>query len=246
MEDTHKLTWYLIIANVAIFLLVFSLPESSNEWVFETFSFSYETSYQVWRWVTSLFLHASASHLFFNMLGLFFFGKILEDEVNRQWFLAVFFISGFLGNFVFMTTSVGAVVGASGAVFGVMGAAMLLNPVKRIHLYVFPLPLGIIAITFAVFETMVVFFQPDLATGNVANIAHLGGMLTGAIFAYFHDFKRAVKGTGVLIVCILILIVLAPIFVLISGIGTFILGFVDAAFGLVLYGLADLIGMLWV
>ena len=180
-ERIHKMTWYLISANVIIFLLVFSFPEPTREWVFATFSFSSATMFQLWRWFTSLFLHASASHLFFNMLGLFFFGKILEEELSekREWFPAIYFISGLLGNFVFMFTSIDPVVGASGAVFGIMGAIMLLNPVKKIHLYLFPLPLGIIAITFAIFETMVVYFQPDLAPSNVANIAHVAGLITG-------------------------------------------------------------------
>ena len=76
----HKITWSLIAANVIIFLLVFSFPEPTKDWVFQTFSFSGETMLQLWRWFTSLFLHAGASHLFFNMLGLFFFGKILEEK----------------------------------------------------------------------------------------------------------------------------------------------------------------------
>jgi membrane associated rhomboid family serine protease len=247
MEE-HKITWSLIIANVAVFLLVFSFPESLREWIFLTFSFSQGTAFEVWRWFTSIFLHASASHLFFNMLGLFFFGKILEKELseNKEWFMAIYFVSAFLGNFVYMFTESAPVVGASGAVFGIMGAVMLLNPVKRIHMYLFPLPLGVVAITFAIFETMVVYFQPDMAMGNVAHIAHVAGLITGATFAYFYKPKRAAKGTFVLFICLLLLIFLAPLFTLVSSIGSFFLEVMDAIFGFVLYGLAGLIGLLWV
>ena len=246
MEE-HKITWSLIIANVVVFLLVFSFPEETMEWIFQTFSFSQGTMFEPWRWITSIFLHASASHLFFNMIGLFFFGKILEKELTekKEWFMAIYFVSAFLGNFVYMFTESSPVVGASGAVFGVMGAVMLLNPVKRIHMYLFPLPLGVVAITFAIFETMVVYFQPEMAAGNVAHIAHVAGLMTGAIFAYFYKPKRAVKGTFVLFICILLIIFLSPFFILISSIGSFFLEVLDAVFGFVLYGVAGLIGLLW-
>jgi membrane associated rhomboid family serine protease len=245
--EEHPLTWSLIILNTLAFILVFSLP--SPEAAFGLFSFSWATKLELWRWFTSLFLHVSASHLFFNMLGLFFFGKVLEKEVSRQWFLSVYFISGLLGSLVYMFTNAMPVVGASGCVFGVMGAAMLLNPIKRIHLYIFPLPLGVVAIAFVIFETMAVYFQPEQfaeLTQNVANIAHLGGVMTGGLFAMFYNLKRSMKGMLVLGVCVILLIVLAPIFALIAGIASLILGVIDFILGIALYGLAYLVSFLWV
>jgi membrane associated rhomboid family serine protease len=244
--EEHPLTWGLLIANVLIFILVFSLP--NIEAVFNSLSFSWETKFQIWRWFTSLFMHVSASHLFFNMLGLFFFGKVLEKEVNGQWFLAVYFISGLIGNFVYMFTDMNPVVGASGCVFGIMGAAMLLNPIKRIHLYIFPLPLGVVAIAFVIFETLAVYFRPEQfaeLTQNVANVAHLGGVMTGGMFALFNNFKRSMKGMLVLGISVVLLIILAPIFALIAGIAAFILGIVDLVVGFVLYGLANILSQLW-
>ena len=208
------------------------------------FSFSSGTGLEIWRWITSMFLHVSASHLFFNMIGLYFFGKVLEKELDNQWFIAVYFVSGLIGTFIFMFTSAAPVVGASGAVFGVMGAAMLLNPIKRIHIYLFPLPLSIIAITFIIVETFVVFFQPD-EFSNVANVAHVAGMLTGSVFAFFNDPKRAGKGVLVLIISLLLLIFLAPFFTIITGVGGFVLGIIDWVIGIVLYNVAGLLGFLW-
>ncbi len=240
----HTITWTLIFANVIIFILVFSMPEPMRDWVFQSFSFSGPASLEVWRWFTSLFLHASASHLFFNMLGLYFFGKILEEDAERQWFLSAYFIAGLIGSFVFMLTSAAPVVGASGCVFGVMGAAMLLNPVKRIRLYLFPLPLGLIAIIFLVFETLVVYFQPQEFSG-VANIAHIGGVITGGVFAFFYDWRRATKGLLVLSVCIVLLVVLFPVFGLITGIGGLVLGVIEAIVGFFLYGIAGALSFVW-
>ncbi len=240
-----KVTNYLIILNTLIFILVFSFPKEVQTWVFETLSFSGPASIEVWRWITSLFLHVSASHLFFNMLGLYFFGKILEKDVKREWFISIYFVSGLLGNFIFMLTNPNFVVGASGAVFGIMGAAMLLNPVKKIHMYVIPLPLGIIAIMFVIFESLVIYFQPK-EFANVANISHIGGILTGSVFALFFDAKRALKGALALGVCVVLLIILAPVFAIITGIGGFILNIIESLVGFFLYGAAKMLSFIWI
>jgi len=243
-KKNNKFTWYLIIANIAVFLLVFSMPEALRDSVFGTFSFSFSNIAEVWRWFTSLFLHVSASHLFFNMLGLYFFGKILENEVPKNWFLSVYFIGGLLGNFAFGVTDSGLVAGASGCVFAVMGAAMLLNPVRKTHMYVIPLPLGIVAIIFIIAEVFVAYFEPAL--GNIAHVAHLAGLLTGGVFAFFHDWKRSIKGGIVLGICVLLLIFMGPIFGLITGIGALVLAVIDMVIGFVLYNLAAILSFIWV
>ncbi len=240
-----RITWTLIGLNLLVFLLVFSMPQSGQEAAFQALSFSQGTVLEIWRWITSLFLHASASHIFFNMLGLYFFGRILEDEVNPQWFLGVYFVSGLLGNFVFMLTSAAPVVGASGAMFGIMGAAMLLNPLRKVYLYVLPLPLGIVAVTFVIFESLVVYFQPQ-EFSQVANIAHIAGILVGSVFALFYDTRKALKGMLVLVICVLLLIFLGPMFSLIATIGGFILGVIEQVVGFFLYNLAGLLSFLWV
>ncbi len=241
-----RLTWTLIVINVVVFLLVFSLPSELFDLVFELFSFSWEGKFDIWRWFTSMFLHASASHLFFNMLGLYFFGKILEEEeMSAKLFLSIYLISGLVGSFVFMLISPFPVVGASGAVFGLLGTAMLLNPVKRIHFYMFPLPLGIIAVAFLVFETLVVYFQPE-EFSNIANVAHIGGLLMGSVFAFLYEPKKAIVGVLVLAVCVALLVLLGPIFSLMTGLGSLFLQVVDAVIGFFLYGTARLIGNFWV
>ena len=63
--EEHPLTWGLILINVLVFIVVFSRPDM--EAIFGVLSFSWATKLELWRWFTSLFLHVSASHLFFNM-----------------------------------------------------------------------------------------------------------------------------------------------------------------------------------
>ncbi len=242
MEE-HPITWSLIIANTLIFILVFSMPETMRDSVFLSYSFSIETLHEFWRLFTSLFLHADAAHLFFNMLGLYFFGKCLEETIEPGWYLAIYFMSGFLGEVAFMMTSPLPVIGASGCIFGVMGAAMLLNPVKRIHFYIFPLPLGMVALLFVFMETFVIYFQRDF--GNIAHYAHIGGLITGSLFAFFYDFKTSMKGIFVLIACIFLLIFLGSIIGLITGTGTIILSILNLIIGAVLYTVAGMLSFLW-
>jgi membrane associated rhomboid family serine protease len=239
-----RLTWVLILTNVIVFEFVFSMPEELMKQSFDLLAFSSPYFFQIWRLFTSLFLHASASHLFFNMLGLYFFGKILEEEVKPKRFLLIYFLSGIAGNLVYGFTSANPVVGASGCVFGLMGFAMLMKPKKMINFYVFPLPLGVIAILYAVVETLLVYFG-EFASG-VAHVAHVAGLVVGVLFAFRADKKRAGKGLLWLIAFFAILVLLGPILGLIIGMGNLILGAFDFVVGFVLYGLAKLIGLvLW-
>jgi membrane associated rhomboid family serine protease len=240
-----RLTNYLILANVIIFIIVFSFPEEFMSQAFSLLSYSGLEIVQAWRWITSLFLHASATHLFFNMLGLYFFGKALEKEVRPRTWIMIYFLSGIAGNVIFGFTSASAVVGASGCIFGLMGAAMLMKPKEWIKIFVIPLPLGIVAVFYAIVSTMLVFFNPIIAVDNVAHIAHLTGLLVGAGIIFFYHTKKAMKNTLWLVLFIVLLIVLAPLFGIIFGIGNFILSIVDAVIGFFLYGLAFLLSLIW-
>jgi len=239
-----RLTWILILLNIIVFELVFSMPEDLMQATFDLLAFSSPYFFQIWRWFTSLFLHASASHLFFNMLGLYFFGRVLEEELKPKRFVLIYFLSGIAGSLAYGITSANPVVGASGCIFGLMGFAMLTKPKKMINLYIFPLPLGVIAIIYAVIETMLVYFG-EMVSG-VAHIAHVAGMFVGVLFAFWIDPKRAGKGLLWLILFIAVIIILGPIFGFIIGIGNLFLGAIDFVVGIFLYGLAKLLGLiLW-
>jgi len=239
----NVLTWTLIVLNFLIFLAVFSAPEAVRTGLFERFSLSQGTALQLWRWISSMFLHASATHLFFNMIGLYFFGRILENEVKPQWFLSIYFASGFLGSLAFILTSTVPVVGASAAIFGLMGAVMLLKPLEKVYVFLFPLPLGIVAALYIITESFVAYYQPGF--GNVAHIAHLGGIATGALFAFIKNPGKAAKGMLMLGLLVAVVIILYPVFGLLAGLGQYILGIIDNVVGFFLYGAASLLGFFW-
>ncbi len=168
----------------------------------------------------------------------------MEEGTSKARLLAIYFVAGLLGNVAFMLTDAGSVVGASGCVFGLLGAAMLLNPSKTVSIYVIPLPLGVVAALFIVIETLMASAGATAVTG-VAHVAHLAGVVTGAVFALFIDPKKSAKGLVVLALCMCLLIILGPLFELATGIGSFILEIIDAVVGFVLYGIARLLSLVW-
>lgn len=239
-----RTTSLLILANVLVFEIIFSMPQGLFDSAFQTFAFSSAYIIEIWRPVTSLFIHASASHLFFNMLGLYFFGRVVEDRLNERKMLLIYFLSGIAGNIAFGITSTGFAVGASGCVFGLMGFAMFTKPREIINLYVFPLPLGVISVLYAVVETMLVYYGQ--AMSGVAHIAHVGGLVAGILFAFREHPGIAGRSLAWLLLFLVIIVALGPVFGLIIGFGNLVLGAIDYVVGMVLYGLANVIGLfLW-
>jgi len=140
-----------------------------------------------WTIVTNLFVHGGFTHLLFNMLGLFFLGRMLITLIGSNKFLLVYFIGGILANFLFLLlelSSVIPVVGASGAVYAIAGALVILVPNTRVALWgIIPMPLWVFVVVFLVLLSL-----PPFVGTNVAWQAHLGGLLAGLITGYF--FKR--------------------------------------------------------
>lgn len=134
--------------------------------------------------VTSIFLHGDISHLFFNMLALFFFGTYLERMVHHEIFVFIFLVSGVVGNLGYLVTASNPFVpaiGASGAIYGIMGALAVMAPFLIVLVYgMMPLPL-IVAAAFWVLLDFAGLFTPS----GVAHGAHLGGIFIGAIIGLF-------------------------------------------------------------
>ncbi len=240
-----SLTNALIAINIAVFLLVFSMPAEMMESAFSMLSFTSSMLLEPWRIITSMFLHASASHLFFNMLGLYFFGRVVEKEFGGRNFAAMYFISGAAGSLAFGLTSAMEAVGASGCIFGLMGAAMLAKPKEWVRIFVFPLPMGIVAILYIVTQAALAVIP--LGDSGIAYVAHIGGMIAGALIAFRLKPKDSIKGVMWLVALLLLLILLWPVISIAVAIGQAILSVVDLILGFAIYGVAKLLlSWIWV
>jgi membrane associated rhomboid family serine protease len=170
--------------NVAVFVLESLLPGRGQAWVDAVFGLSQRgiSHGMVWQFVTHQFVHGSLFHLLVNMLGLWFAGRVLENLLGPGRFVLFYLTCGVAGGVLQLLLSPGPVlIGASGAVCGVVAAFSALYPEMQITaLLFFVLPirmrgkwLGRIIVIASVFL---------LATGlggNIGNAAHLGGALAG-------------------------------------------------------------------
>lgn len=130
------------------------------------------TATQPWRIVTSIFVHLSIIHILFNMYSLYIFGPTLERMLGRWRFAALFLLAGIGGSIAVMYIAPGTVVaGASGAIFGLLGAFFVIqrhlggNNVQLLIVLALNLAIG--------------FIVP-----NIAWQAHLGGLIVGALVAF--------------------------------------------------------------
>lgn len=136
-----------------------------------------------WRIITSMFLHGDLGHLFLNMFALFLFGKALERKIGPERFILLFFVSGIFGDigYTLLTDSPSTcALGASGAVYGIIGALVYMSPKLPVYFYGMPLPMIIAGPLYAVFE----LFALGNADG-VAHSAHLFGFLGGLALVLF-------------------------------------------------------------
>lgn len=128
-----------------------------------------------YRLLTSIFLHGSFLHLGYNMIALALFGLVLESIAGWKRFMVVFFAAGAAASMVsafFYPYSLGA----SGAVFGVIGALVVLRPRMTAFALGVPMPLIAAAAVWLFLDLAGVFFPSD-----VANMAHIAGLASGIL-----------------------------------------------------------------
>ena len=129
-----------------------------------------------WTLITAVFLHSNLVHLLYNLFGLALFGIILEDIIGTRKFLKLFFIAGLAASLISLPFYT-RVLGASGAVFGIIGMLAILRPRMVIWLYGMPMPMFIALMVWAAIDIFGIFFP-----SGTANIAHLAGLAAGIMF----------------------------------------------------------------
>lgn len=145
---------------------------------------------QYWRLVTPMFLHASVLHILFNMYALYILGPGLERHYGGRRFLALYLLSGFAGNVLSFLLSSYPSLGASTAIFGLIGAEMVFFYQNRQIFGQAARRALINIITIAVIN-LVIGLSPGL---NIDNWGHIGGLIGGLLFAWFAGPLFRVEG----------------------------------------------------
>ena len=199
----------LIIMNGIVFAYEIFLPPHLREGFFQSFAlipdnlihYSLETGHaglpNILTLLTSTFLHGGLLHIIGNMLFLWIFGNNIEDAFGHFPFIIFYFVSAVAAGFtqaLMNPSSTIPVIGASGAVAGVLGAYILLYPQARIiTLFWILFFIRIIRVPAVIFLGIWFFLQimyAGVVGGSIAWYAHIGGFLAGLVMAVPLSFKR--------------------------------------------------------
>jgi membrane associated rhomboid family serine protease len=187
----------LIGANVVVFIAQLVLPVVTEvfglhpAWVVPSlFSLRPEHSLWVWQVATYMFLHGGLFHILFNMLALWMFGAELERVWGTRYFLKFYFVTGIGAGALTVLFSLlpfdfarqlqlSNVIGASGAIYGLLLAYAMYFPDRPIYMYLlFPIPAKI----FVLIMGAIALYSSMSEAGGVANATHLGGLLVAYLY----------------------------------------------------------------
>ncbi|MGA2679156.1 MAG: rhomboid family intramembrane serine protease [Sedimentisphaerales bacterium] len=193
---------WLLIANISVFLIdtIFSSQEGTGMTFLQTYFALYPISWfniaQIWRLITYQFLHSGFNHILFNMLSLFFLGPSLERQWGSKKFLTFYLSCGVAGGLFFILLvmtgflSAGLMVGASGAILGVLTACAILFPHFVVFIIIFPVPIRVAAVILMGIAFYAVFSKGANAGGEAC---HFAGIAVGAIYVLSDSWRTALK-----------------------------------------------------
>jgi membrane associated rhomboid family serine protease len=151
--------------------------------------------YFLWQLFTYIFLHGGIGHILFNLLALWMFGGELESYWGSKKFLRFFLFCGIgagICTVVFSPYQFIPVIGASGAIYGLLLAYGWLFPNRLIYIYfLFPIPAKYFVIIFGFLEFL--YFSRGGTGGGVAHLTHLGGLLFGLIYMAYPYLRQKIR-----------------------------------------------------
>lgn len=173
----------IIFVNIFLFLIGHT-PGSQFEEIF-ALNVSRFLHGRVWQPLTAMFLHANFTHLFFNMYSLYLFGGFVAPAIGARKFLRMYLIAGLVGNVLWMLCAADSgyavLLGASGAIMGVIAVSAMLAPnIPMMLLFIpFPIKLKTLAIVFFSMDVILEFMNTG---ASVAYLAHIGGFIAGIVY----------------------------------------------------------------
>lgn len=200
--STPPVVQNIIILNVLFFMAEMILPARMGDWMFANLGLYFWESgnFHLHQLVTHMFMHANLTHLFMNMFALWMFGRTLEYELGSKRFLIYYMVTGvgaaliqlgvtwlqvdsmssaaFVDQAKLQSLIYAPMIGASGAVFGVLLAFGMMHPNAMLMLLIPPIPIKAkyLVIGYGILE---LFLGTTGMQSGVAHFAHLGGMLWG-------------------------------------------------------------------
>ncbi|MBI5559953.1 MAG: rhomboid family intramembrane serine protease [Deltaproteobacteria bacterium] len=196
-------TVFIIAANIIVFSFQATLgPEGMEVFIYKTAAIPYEITRFAdvypgdfvplpFTVLTAMFVHANILHLLGNMLYLWIFGDNIEDVLGHFRFILFYLFTGAIASLTHIMLNPGStlpLIGASGAIAGIMGAYFLLFPgAKVLTLVYFFIFVQIVRVPAVVFLGIWFFFQliSSVGGGGIAWYAHIGGFLSGALIILF-------------------------------------------------------------
>lgn len=189
-----KLTFWLIVTNILLFILAIFLPES-----FVQLFLSYPSdlfNLKLHTLITSGFMHANITHLLGNMLALFLFGRIVEKQLGRKKMALVYFLaliisnifSSLVNHLLLHTNTPG--LGASGAIMGLVATAILLDPLYITFQLIIPAPIMVLGWLYIFADITGILGN---ATDGIGHFAHLGGFLSITIIVAALEYNHKKK-----------------------------------------------------
>ena len=186
-----NINFLLIIINVVCFIL-FSILISINADFLNYIALKPSniiTNFYFWTFLTSMFMHAGFFHLFVNMFSMLFIGNLIERIIGKKRFISFYLLAGLFAGFLFVLVSLFFpsenvyAVGASGAIFGLIGLLMVLTPNLPVYIMFIPIPIKMkYAAPAMLFILWLISFFGNVPVGNTA---HLGGLIAGLIYALY-------------------------------------------------------------
>ena len=188
-------TYLILIVNIIVFLLELQGGDAFVEaWAFVPSRFAANPGREIVNVFTSMFMHAGWMHLGSNMLYLLIFGDNIENRFGHGRYLFFYLLSGVAATALQTFFTLGSnlpIVGASGAIAGILGAYIVLFPTRRvIVLFIFRLaylPAIIVIGVWFILQLLngVGSFGAETQTGGIAYMAHIGGFVAGLVLTLF-------------------------------------------------------------
>ena len=176
-------TKVILLINVVIFLIDYFTGGVISHYL-ALYSFN-TGAFKPYQLVTHMFMHAGFGHIFFNMFALFMFGRVLESVLGSKKFFILYFLSG-LGAaalqllIYYLQNEQAAMIGASGAVFGILIAFAMMFPNVELMIIFLPIPIKA-KYLIPMYAVLELFFGITNFQASIAHFAHLGGAIVGFI-----------------------------------------------------------------